>query len=148
MPGALTAITEITTALGTVAPDLPTALACGRSRLRNVPGPVWEALVAAHATGAHAESFRTAFGNGAALLHAEDGLRGRPPRLVEWKGPHRPPGDDVIPVDIRIDHVYQVSCKYLSRITLNAGPARLFDRLLVGEERRVADWFAVVAPDE
>jgi len=96
----------------------------------------------------HATAFETAFANGCALLHAKDGLRGRRPRLVEWKGPHRPPGDDVVPADLRIDHVYQVSCKYLSRITVNAGPARLFDRLLVGDERSVQDWFSVVAPTE
>jgi hypothetical protein len=34
---------------------------------------------------------------------SSDGLRGRPPRRVEWKGPHRPPGDDVIPADLRQD---------------------------------------------
>ena len=81
-------------------------------------------------------------------LEADDGLRGRPPKLVEWKGPHRPPGDDVIPADIRIDHVYQVSCKYLSRVMQNCGPARLFDRLLVGEERTGGNWFTTVAPAE
>jgi hypothetical protein len=68
--------------------------------------------------------------------------------LVEWKGPHRPPGDDIIPADLRIDHVYLVSCKYLSRVLLNAGPARLFDRLLVGDERSTENWFVVTAPTE
>jgi hypothetical protein len=53
-----------------------------------------------------------------------------------------------VPADLRIDHVFQISCKYLSRITQNCGPARLFDRLLVGEERTGGDWFAEVAPDE
>jgi hypothetical protein len=56
--------------------------------------------------------------------------------------------DDVIPADIRIDHVYQVSCKYLSKVMHNPGPARLFDRLLVGEERTGGNWFATVAPTE
>jgi hypothetical protein len=68
--------------------------------------------------------------------------------MVEWKGPHRVPGDDVIPADLRIDHVYIVSCKYLSSVLLNAGPQRLFDRLLVGEGRSNANWFGVCAPKE
>jgi hypothetical protein len=66
------------------------------------------------------------------FLHAPDGLRGRIPQIVEWKGRHRVPGDDAIPADLRIDRVYLVSCKYLSRIVLNAGPVRLFDRGLIG----------------
>jgi hypothetical protein len=52
----------------------------------------------------------------------------------------------VIPADLRVDHAYLVSCKYLSRIVLNAGPSRLFDRALSGDERSLTDWFAEVAP--
>lgn len=148
MPAALTDITEIATALGTLSPTLPIALAAKPRRLLNVSEPAWTRLVAAYRAGEYMASFETAFANGAALLEAEDGLRGRPPKLVEWKGPHRPPGDDVIPADIRIDHVYQVSCKYLSKVMHNPGPARLFDRLLVGEERTSENWFATVAPTE
>lgn len=148
MSARLTQITELVTGLGTLAPDLDLALRRRPGALRNVPDDVWEAVVEAHRAGEAPDAFAAAFANGRALFHALDGLRGRPPRLVEWKGPHRPPGDDVVPADLRIDHVYQVSCKYLSRITLNAGPARLFDRLLVGEDRSSADWFATVAPAE
>jgi len=148
MPAALTDITEIATALGTLAPDLTQALAEKPSRLLNVTDVVWQRLLAAHTAGDHLASFETAFGNGAALLAADDGLRGRPPKLVEWKGPHRPPGDSIVPADIRIDHVYQVSCKYLSRVMQNCGPTRLFDRLLVGEERTGGNWFTTVAPAE
>ena len=148
MPAPLTEITEIATALGTLAFDLPTAVRARPDRLRNVSEIVWHRLVEAFDDGQRREAFATAFANGQAFLAADDGLRRRPPRLVEWKGPHRPPGDDVIPADIRIDHVYQVSCKYLSKVMHNPGPARLFDRLLVGEERAPADWFGVVAPDE
>lgn len=108
MPAALTDITEIATALGTLSPDLPSAVAAKPSRLLNVGDTAWTRLVAAFRAGEHVASFETAFANGLALLEATDGLRGRPPKLVEWKGPHRPPGDDVIPADIRIDHVYQV----------------------------------------
>jgi hypothetical protein len=68
---------------------------------------------------------------------------------VEWKGPHRVPGDEVAPVDLLIDHVYLVSCKYLSAITVNASPSHLFDRLLTGPHgRRAGDWFDEVAPDQ
>jgi len=52
----------------------------------------------------------------------------------------------VMPVDLRLDHVYQISCKYDSQIMQNAGPARLFDRLLADDVRARADWFGVVAP--
>jgi hypothetical protein len=113
-----------------------------------VSDDVWNQLVNAHQAGAHAASFDTAFANGAALLVATDGLCGRRPRSVEWKGPHRSPGDDVIPADLRIDHVYLVSCKYLSRVLLNAGPSRLFERLLIGEDRDTDNWFSKVAPDK
>jgi hypothetical protein len=45
--------------------------------------------------------------------------------------------------------VYLVSCKYLSRIVVNASPHHLFDRLLAGGQgRRGGDWFREVAPAE
>jgi hypothetical protein len=143
-----TAITEVATALGTLAPDLTSGLGRRPEELRNVSDDIWEQIVVAHQVGAHAISFETAFANGAALLSAADGLRGRRPTLVEWKGPHRSPGDDVIPADLRIDHVYLVSCKYLSHVLLNAGPSRLFERLLVGEDRATDNWFNRGAPRE
>lgn len=143
-----TEVTELATALGTLAPDLEIGLRERPEELENVPDEIWHRLVNAHQTGAFAQSFHTAFANGVALLNAADGLRGRRPTLVEWKGPHRSPGDDVIPADLRIDHVYLVSCKYLSRVLLNAGPSRLFDRLLVGEDRGIDNWFSKAAPRE
>ena len=148
MPASLTEITEIATGLGMLAPDLASATRWKPSALRNVSDDVWPRLVQWYRDDEHAASFRAAFANGRAFLASENGLRGRVPRLVEWKGPHQPPGDDVIPCDLRIDHVYLVSCKYLSRVLLNAGPQRLFTRLLVGEERSSANWFALCAPNE
>jgi len=62
------------------------------------------------------------------LFRADDGLRGRPPRIVEWKGAHRDPAAEAVPADLRIDHVYLVSCKYLSKVLANAAPSRLFER--------------------
>ena len=91
----------------------------------------------------------TAFANGAAFAAHPDGLGGRRPVRIEWTGGHRPPGDQVIPADLRVDRVYLVSCKYSSKVLHNAAPARLFDHLLLatdGHDR--ADWYSVVAPDE
>src|SRR5204862_7087947 len=87
--------------------------------------------------------------SGLAFLRADAALRQRVPALVEWKGAHRAPGDEVVPADLRVDHVYLVSCKYLSRIVVNASPHHLFDRLLSGGHgRRRGDWFREVAPAE
>ncbi|MDH3755976.1 MAG: hypothetical protein OEU32_19100, partial [Acidimicrobiia bacterium] len=86
--------------------------------------------------------------NGVVFARSNDGLRGRPPWSVEWKGPHRPPGYEQIPADLRVDHVYLISCKYGSTILHNVSPAHLFDRLLA--ERRIergGDWFGDVAPE-
>jgi hypothetical protein len=66
---------------------------------------------------------------------------------VEWKGPTQAPGDEVVPADLRVDHVWLVSCKYLSKVLANAAPGRLFDRGLAGGPTRTAgDWYAEVAP--
>lgn len=137
MPTGLTEVTEIATALGMLAPSLDVALAHRPPQLASVSQHVWERLVQRQRD-AQEESFQTAFDNGRVFFNAVDGLRGRAPLRVEWKGPHRPPGDDVIPADLRIDHVFLVSCKYLSKVLSNPGPPRLFERLLVGEERSVA----------
>jgi hypothetical protein len=68
---------------------------------------------------------------------------------VEWKGPSRAPGDEVVPADLRVDHVYLISCKYLSRVLANAAPQRLFERALAGgPAANVGDWYAEVAPAE
>jgi hypothetical protein len=145
-----TEVTELATALGVV-PGEPTDLltdARPPAQLANVDDAAWAALRDAWHEGRHLGDFLAAHANGRAFAAAVDGLRGRPPVIVEWKGAHRPPGDDTIPADLRIDHVYLVSCKYLSKVLLNPGPPRLFDRLLVGDERSGGNWFAMVAPDE
>lgn len=148
MPGELTEVTEIATALGMLAPSLPAALEARPPELLNVPDEAWGRLVSSSTNPSYATSFETAFNNGRAFLEASEALRGRRPLRVEWKGPHRPPADDGIPADLRIDHVFLVSCKYLSRVLLNPGPQRLFERLLVGEYRGGANWFADCAPNE
>jgi hypothetical protein len=144
-----TTITEVVTALGTLgADDVEDALEKRPVELHNVDDDVWDSILDAwHAPGRRA-LFHAAFRNGRAFLDANDALRGRRPAVVEWKGSHRAPGDEVVPADIRIDHVYFVSCKYLSRIVMNASPAHVFDRLLAGGHgKRGGDWFAQVAPD-
>jgi hypothetical protein len=147
VPSAKTEITEIVTGLAiTGAPDLASALAA-RS-VANVDEAAWRRLVELEQAGQHRQEFHAAWANGQAFLRAADGLRGRPPRLVEWKGPTQAPGDEVVPADLRIDHVWLISCKYLSKVLANAAPARLFDRGLAGGPSRVAgDWYAQVAPD-
>ena len=148
MPADLTEITEITTALGMLGLTLDDALASRPLELVNVEDPAWERLSQARLSGQHTTAFSTAFSNGSAFLAAAEGLRGRLPRRVEWKGPHRPPGDDPIPADLRVDHVNLISCKYLSKVLLNPGPRRLFDRLLVEDERSKINWFVETAPAE
>src|SRR4051812_44359399 len=131
------------------ADDVEQALASRPDTIVNVAPDVWDALARGWKEGRHPDVFAAAFMNGRRFLDADDALRGRVPRLIEWKGAHRAPGDEVVPADLRIDHVYLVSCKYLSRIVVNASPHHLFDRLLAGGHgRRGAAWFGEVAPAE
>src|SRR5438045_2402332 len=132
------------------ADDVDHALAARPDAIANVAPDVWDALARAWKEGRHTDVFAAAFMNGRRFLDAQDALRCRIPLLVEWKGAHRSPGDEVVPADLRVDHVYLVSCKYLSRIVVNASPHHLFDRLLAGGHGRRAgvDWFADVAPAE
>ena len=101
-----------------------------RPRQLRVGDEVWDHLASIAASGRFATELSSAFANGRALLDAPDGLRGRTPLVIEWTGGRRPPGDEVAPIDLRIDHVYLISCKYESDILANASPARLFDGLL------------------
>lgn len=145
-----TTITEVVTGLGMLGfDDVEAALVAAPESLVNVEPSDYEALLRAWKERRHPDVFTAALMNGGMFLTASEGLRGRIPLLVEWKGAHRAPGDEVVPADLRIDHVYLVSCKYLSRIVVNASPHHLFDRLLAGGHgRRGADWFGEVAPAE
>lgn len=152
MPSERTFVTELATAVGMagdndlgavlLAPDCPPAFT-------NLPQERWEQLRDLFYSGRFAPEFRAGFCNGQAFLLAEDALSGRPPRRIEWTGGRRPPGDEVVPADLRIDHVYLVSCKYLSRILHNPSPARLVEGLLSasfpGDSR---DWYERTAPTE
>jgi hypothetical protein len=148
VPSAKTEITEIVTGCAiTGAPGLDAAL---RARtVHHVPAAAWARLEALRGDSRHRADFAAAWANGRAFLAAEQGLRGTAPRLVEWKGPTMAPGDEVVPADLRVDHVWLLSCKYLSRVLANAAPARLFERgLAAGPSRTAADWYGEVAAPE
>lgn len=145
-----TEITEIMTGLGMLGVLEPDeALRARPAALRGVAPDHWSRLQEAWGAGAERALFEQAWGNGRAFFAAEQGLRLRTPLLVEWKGNHRDPSYDPLPVDLRIDHVYLVSCKYHSRILANTAPAHLFERALAPGEGRgtAADWYATCAPD-
>ena len=150
MPSLRTEVTEIVTGLAMLGVgDVDWALAERPPAMANVDAAHWERLAAARRDPAHAADFSAAWANGLAFLRADDGLRGRPPLQVEWKGPDKLPAVADVPADLRIDHVYLVSCKYLSKILRNSSPAGLFDGCL-GERPAdtVADWYALAAPGE
>ncbi len=144
-----TMVTELATALGTLGfPDLPTALAARPYTLR-ITASTWDRLAALKLAGGYAADFDAAYCNGQAFAAAADGLGGRPPRVIEWTGGRRPIGDEVAPIDLAIDHVYLLSCKYLSANISNPSPARIFEGLLAttGTWERT-DWYSAIAPEQ
>lgn len=145
-----TMVTEVVTGLGMLGmPTVEDALHARPPTMVSLSPELWTTLAGLHAGGAYAQEFHAAWANGVAFFQADDGLRRRPPLTIEWKGSHRAPGDEVAPIDLRVDHVYLVSCKYLSKILINASPAHLFDRLLKGGHgRRSPHWYHEVAPGE
>ena len=152
MPNPRTMVTELGTGLGMLGhDDLDDVLRARPSVMRSLSPDDWDRLSAVRAGGGYHPDFHAAWENGQSFLAARDGLRGRQPVVVEWKGAVRGSGDEVAPVDLRIDHVYLVSCKYMSKILFNASPTHVFDSLLVGGPARPGrglggDWYAEVAP--
>lgn len=149
MPGIKTEITEIVTGLGTLPfPTMLDALDAAPNQMVNVEPVHWNRLIEAVTSPAYADDFANAWANGQAFLHADDGLRGRTPLAIEWKGPQHSPGYDFLPADLRIDHVFLISCKYLSMVLANPSPAHLFERALaIRGNRSQTDWFLHVAED-
>ena len=142
MPALRTEITEIVTGLGMFGySNLHHAIGMRPPGFENVDDLVYDRLSVAYRSGNHGRAFATAWSNGVRFARSAEGLRGRPPWIVEWKGAHRPPGYEQIPADLRVDHVYLVSCKYGSNILTNSSPANLFD-----PRRAEDDWFNAVAP--
>ena len=169
MPSDRTTVTELGTGLGMLGlGDIDEAIEARPAVMHSLSPEMWQHLDRLRAGGAYDAEFHAAWENGRAFLTAVDGLRGRLPRIVEWKGTGRAPGDEVAPIDLRVDHVYLVSCKYLSDILFNVSPASVFDSLLVagpnrtgrgaatsaGEPGRAGggpsggDWYAEVAPTQ
>jgi hypothetical protein len=160
MPSDRTTVTELGTGLGMLGlADVDEALRSRTPVMRSLSPDMWERLSRLRAGGAYDAEFHAAWANGQAFLRADDGLRGRLPQVVEWKGTGRAPGDEVAPIDLRVDHVYLVSCKYLSNILFNVSPSSAFDSLLLGGPGRTGrvgrevlpgggDWYAEVAPAE
>ena len=144
----LTTVTELATALGMLGyPTVDAALAARPPEMVNLTSLEWDRLDALRAAGAHPVAFLSGFDNGAAFLAAPAALRGRVPALIEWKGSHKSPGPEAVPADLRVDHVYLVSCKYLSRNLHNRSPSRVFDRLLGPGDTDATDWYLRAAPD-
>jgi hypothetical protein len=150
MPSDRTFVSEIATALGMVGEsDLGSVIDRRPPELSNLTAANWDDLTALWRSAAYETEFTAGFLNGQAFLAAADALNGRRPRIIEWTGGRRPPGDEVVPSDLRIDHVYLVSCKYLSRILHNPSPARLVEGLLTqAPVEDVRDWYHRVAPVE
>jgi len=152
VPNLRTMVTELGTGLGMLGDDdLDQVLRARSPVMRSLSPDDWDRLSSVRAGGAYDTEFHAAWLNGRSFLAARDGLRGRRPEVVEWKGALRGSGDEVAPVDLRIDHVYLVSCKYMSQILFNASPTHVFDSLLVGGPARPGrglggDWYAEVAP--
>lgn len=151
MPSLKTEITEITTGLAMLGyQSLDRGLEVRPRHITHVTAEVFDRLEAARAARSHERDFEIAWSNGCAFARSELGLRGRPPWSLEWKGHHRPASRSIetIPADLRIDHVYLISCKYGSRILHNSGPVPLFDHCLdsKGSVPR-SNWFETVCPD-
>ena len=152
MPHIRTEITEIVTGLAMLGhADPGVALQHLPPQLRNVDDGAWDRVATAWDQREYGQEFLAAFRNGEAFLRSPDGLRMRVPSRVEWKGAQRPPAYERVPADLRVDHVYLISCKYLSKILHNSAPANLFDHGLdPGAPRSDSsvDWFDEVAPGE
>jgi len=144
-----TEITEITTGLAMLGlGDLDWALSARPEQIVGVSAAEWDRLMAARVAGAHDVDFARAWDNGLAFLRSADALRSRVPARIEWKGPDRLPLVSDVPADLRVDRVYLVSCKYLSKVLHNVAPAGLFDGGLAARLTKAGDWFAAVAPAE
>jgi len=143
-----TEISEVVTGLGMLHYQTPlSALSAQPSAIAGVDPPTWARLRKAYEEEREPLLFDAAWRNGRAFLQARDALRGRVPLRIEWKGASRPVGYEFLPADLRIDHVFLVSCKYRSRLLFNTSPAHLFDRALMSRGSRGLDWYLDVAQD-
>ena len=144
-----TEITEIVTGLGMLeCGDLASALNIRPCPIINVCDEIVDRLAEQYQSGNHRSLFSISFSNGVHFMKSSGGLRGRLPARVEWKGPHVPPAYEQIPADLRVDHVYLISCKYKSKILHNVSPHNFFDYRLTGQQpTNATDWYVEVAKD-
>lgn len=144
LPSIRTEITEIVTGLGMLGYDsLDRGLVHRPREMSDIPADVWKRVAEAVDEPKHRVDAAGAWRNGQVFLASDEALRNRPPVSVEWKGGHKAPGPEPVPVDLRVDHVYLVSCKYASKILLNAAPSQLFE-----SRSPTGDWFDEVAPTQ
>ena len=129
--------------------DVGEALQARPPQMVSVAPALWDDLERWRSGAQWLQAYEAAFANGRAFLRARDALRGRVPESIDWRGSAKPVDDELVPADLRVDHVYLVSCKYLSKIVVNASPTRLFDNLLrTRTQAERASWFEAVAPRE
>ncbi|MCY4372042.1 MAG: hypothetical protein OXF41_22040 [bacterium] len=144
-----TEISEIVTGLAMLGIEcLDEALDARPREMLNVAGRHFNQLKDARAAGEQHQLFEDAWENGRAFASSADGLKDRVPERVEWKGNQNPPGYEQIPVDLRVDYVFLISCKYRSNVLYNVSPAHLFDRLLANRRGDGTDWYLEAAPTE
>ena len=149
MPSLRTELTEIVTGLGMLGVEsLDTALLTGPAEILNVTAENFDRLARAREAGKHGRLFSSAWNNGEMFASSSEGLRNRKPLRVEWKGSHKAPGYEQVPADLRVDYVYLVSCKYMSKVLYNASPSHLFVRLLATRHGPPVNWYSEVAPAE
>ena len=144
-----TEITEIVTGLGMLGcADLASALRIRPCPIINVCAATADRLAQQQQSGNYRDLFNISFRNGIHFAKSSDGLRDRPPVRIEWKGQHVAPAYEQIPADLRVDHVYLISCKYKSKIIHNVSPYNFFDYRLTGQQpTSTTDWYIEVAQD-
>jgi len=146
-----TLITEVVTGLGMLPSFSLDHLASMSSMPKELDGLApedWSQLVELWRGGGFVREFEQSFENGRYFFGANDGLRGRAPVRVEWKGPHHPPDHNPVPADLRVDGVYLVSNKALSKVLRNPSPTALFRGGLVEGSVRGSNWYLESAPNE
>ena len=118
-----------------------------RPQILEIEPDEWANLDTISRSGKWEEEAEAAFANGSYFAAHAGGLNGRMPQRIEWSGGRKMPGDQQVPADLLIDHVYMISCKYRSRVLFNPAPARLLlNRLAVTSRPPGKNWFQEVAP--
>jgi hypothetical protein len=150
VPAELTVATELSTALGALGYEsVSTAPKSPPPQLQGVEYATWEIFSRSVQNHSVAAILTKAIENGRAFLESESALRRRVPAIIEWRGPTRTTGFELVPADLRIDHVYLVSCKYASNVLINASPTHLFEHLLqTRPQSKSHNWYQETAPLE